>query len=267
MITRSALASVMLVAFSSSGCAHWGSQNVYGDKREVGRRMVGAPQVAETTDSNMSAGFSGYGMNHGNGLSTASGGLSSRSGSLKLTHCVQSADIEYLRPYVVEPVVSGREVDMIAAGGLALAGALTIVAAQRKEDVSYANSTRFGGVVYDPTPAYGAGGVMIGSGLAIGLYSLLALPSAPKPAARNAEGRWTERALVESTGCGLVPGDSIAPPAVIPSVAPPAPLVAPTPAAPRTPADRLRELDGLRRTGAITEPEFQTRKKAILDSI
>ncbi len=262
MTTHRAIAFLLLLSVSTTGCAHWGVQSVYGEKREVGRHLVGAPQVAESTDSNMSAGFSGYGMNHGNGLSTAQGGLSSRSGSFKLTHCVQNADIDYMRPYTIEPVVSGREVDMIVSGGLALAGTLTIMEAQRKEDGSSFDNRRFGTELYDPTAGYTAGAVLVGSGLAVGLYSLIALPSGSKPAPRTAEGRWTERALVESTGCGLVPSDNIAP--VVPSAAP---LLAPAPAAPKSAADRIRELDGLRKSGVISEAEYQTRKKAILDAI
>ena len=50
---ESLLAVALAGILAGGGCTHWGTVNVYGQKQEVGRQLTGAPQVAETSSSNM----------------------------------------------------------------------------------------------------------------------------------------------------------------------------------------------------------------------
>jgi len=55
MNTRRSLAAI---ALTLTGCTHWSTTPNYGPRTEVGRQLVGAPQVEEVSSATASAGFS-----------------------------------------------------------------------------------------------------------------------------------------------------------------------------------------------------------------
>lgn len=258
----SRLTSVVLLTTLLSGCTSWGSKTIYGSPREVGRRMVGSPGIAETSSSSLSAGFAG---SRGGGSAVA--GLSGSTGSIKRTHCVQQAEIDYEQPYDVHPTVKGRALDV--AGGITLMVlGLSGIASSGPADSFYAP-----GDPYYEEPQRNNGALIVGSAMLIGGiallgYSFKSLPKAPAPAVVSSSKRWTDSKLVEATGCGL-PGDPTLggpPPVALPPVVTPPPPP-PTPAATDDTAKRLQKLDNLRRQGVINEAEYQRKRKEILDGI
>ena len=94
---RSAHVVVMVVTLVAGGCTHWGTANVYGERQEVGRKLVGAPQATEDSSTSLSAkvfGESGQSMRTGN--PAVAGNAFGTADSTKRTHCVQQPEIDYL---------------------------------------------------------------------------------------------------------------------------------------------------------------------------
>src|SRR6187551_2917537 len=112
-MVKSALMAMVVALVGLAGCTSWGTVNVYGPKREVGRQMLGSPAIAESKSSSLNAGFSGA---SGGGVAVA--GLAGNTDSIKLTHCVQQAEIQYEQPFEIHPRAVGR--------GMDVAGALTL---------------------------------------------------------------------------------------------------------------------------------------------
>jgi hypothetical protein len=274
-----ALTSVALL----SGCTHWGTATVYGPKHEVERRLLGEPSLATTSSSNLSAGFAG---SHGNGLSLA--GLDAGTDSMSRTHCVQQAEIVYEQPYELQPVPEGRAADVAGAVVLGFVGLGVMVAAKISSETIFEPGDPLYEEPPSPVGGYLVGGAMIAGGVGLLAYSFNKLPKAPKPAVQQSKRNWTQNELVEATGCTM-PGQNVASvpqPQAQPQPAPqPQPLqtrplaqpaaatVAPQPAAAATgtpsndAAMRLKKLDDLRASGAITESEYQKKRKQIIDSI
>jgi hypothetical protein len=107
-----------------------------------------------------------------------------------------------------------------------------------------------------------AGGLMVGAGVGLLVYSYARLPKQPAPAVEQRKREWTETSLVEATGCNMgLPGNVAATPA-------PAPMPAAAPAAPANDVTaRLQKLDALKASGAITDAEYQKKRKEIIDGI
>lgn len=237
--------SCLLAATALLGCTKWGTNTVYGPRREVERRLLGSPSLATTKSSSLSAGFAGV---RGNGVALA--GLEGSTDSVSRTHCVQQAEIHYEQPYELQPVPKGRVNDVAGAVLLGFLGASVMIAAKVRSHTIFEP----GDPLYEepPSPAGGylIGGAMIAGGVGLLAYSFGSLPKGPKPAVQASTRRWMESELVEASGCGL-PGD-----------------VAGTPAPSGTDtAARLQQLDQLRASGTISDAEYQKKRREILDAI
>jgi hypothetical protein len=197
------------------GCTHWDMQPVYGPPQEVGRHLIGAPQVETTTSTDFSAGgvtssAPGYAYGYYGGGRVTSGQVSGDGETVTRTHCVQQAQIDYLQPYTLQPVTAGRAWDVLGGVGLGLlGGSIALVANQNYNDQLSVDQTNpaFFGTPSPPTGAYAIGGALLVGGIAWLGYSLLELPSGPEPQPQNTQQTYTQVQYVESTGCGLVPGD------------------------------------------------------------
>ena len=249
-------ATVALVALA--GCTTWGSTHVYGPKREVGRQMLGSPAVAETKSSSLNAGFSGA---RGGGLAVA--GLSGSTDSIKLTHCVQQAEIYYEQPFEIHPKSVKRGYDVLGGVALAVIGLAVISSTSASQDTFWQPGDPYYEEPPDPTAGYAVGGGMMAAGAGLLIYSFAALPKQPKPQVQLSKREWMESKLVESTGCALpgVPGNVAAAPA------PAAPVAAPAAAPANDVTARLQKLDALKASGAITDAEYQRKRKEIIDGI
>lgn len=203
------LTSVSLLLCLLIGCARWGSRDVDGPAQEVGRRALGAPHVAVTTEASVEAGFGAVSQTDGAGTSATVAGLAGSSGSMTRTHCLQQVEIDYTRWVEIHPEVEGRAYDML--GGVTLGviglGVMGVAKMRASHDSVFEPGDPFYEEPPDPTTAYMVGGALIAGGLAWMLYSNAALPAGPRPAVQHARRAWTETRLVEATGCGLVPGD------------------------------------------------------------
>ena len=294
---ESLVAVALAGSLAGGGCTHWGTVNVYGQKQEVGRQLTGAPQVAETSSSNMSANFfATKGQSTVTGADAAAGNAFASSDSQKRLHCVQQAQIQYVQPYQIQPEVQGRVWDVV--GGIVLGGAglsflsSAAVLSQPSAD-PYAQKPNV-------TPYYITGGVMLAGAAAWLIYSFHSLPSGPPPAVQSTEQRWAANEYVEAVGCGLVPGDPVlaapappvqapAPYTQAPAPPPPAPYTqasapmqasAPPPPAPAAPTQsaggkkqdgdvtaRLQKLEKLHRAGLLTDEEYKRKHKEIVDGL
>lgn len=252
--------SILVTAALLSGCTKWGTTVAYGPKYEVERRLLGSPSLATTSSSSLSAGFAGARGRH-----VAVAGLEAGTDSISRTHCVQQAEITYEQPVQYQPVVTGRTNDVAAAVGLGFVGLGFIVAGL----IRSSNTSVFepGDPFYEEpasgAPLYAIGGILAGGGVGILAYSFGSLPKGPRPAPTETKRAWVQQELVEASGCGL-PGDVAQPQPMPQPIAQPA---AATPAPSGDTAARLRKLDQLRSSGAITEAEYQSKRKAILDEI
>ena len=242
-----------------AGCTSWGSTNVYGPKREIGRQMLGSPAIAESKSSSLNAGFSGA---SGGGVAVA--GLAGSTDSLKLTHCVQQAEIQYEQPFEIHPVTKGRGLDVAGALTLGVIGLIVVGATSSSQDPFFQPGDPLYEPPPDPTAGYAIGGAMIGAGAGILIYSFAKLPKQPKPQVLASKRAWVETRLVESTGCVMpgVPNNVAAAPAPAPAPA----MAAPAPAANDVTA-RLQKLESLKAAGAITDAEYQRKRKEIIDGI
>ncbi len=238
---------VALVAFSVGGCTHWGSKRVYHDQREVGRRLLGAPHMEESTSSSGSAAFVGARERYAYGSGVA-GGLSASHGSVRRNHCVQQAEIDYVQDYEVVSVPRGRALDI--AGGVALAaiGAVVLLATNDSQDPFFAPEDPLYTPPPDPTLGYALGGGGLVGGLGLIWYSNARLPSGLKPAPRIGRRQWSETQYVEASGCGPVPGDEFAPERM-------------------GTEERLRELDDLREAGTLTAAEYQRKRREVIEGL
>jgi hypothetical protein len=252
---RSITATVALVSFA--GCTSWGTATVYGPKREVSRQLLGEPAIAESKSSSLNAGF--HGVSNG-GVAVA--GLGAATDSIKLTHCVQQAEVHYEQPFELRPITEHRGLDWAGAITLGVIGLLVINHGYQSQDTFWQPGDMYYEAPPDPTPSYVAGGLMVGAGVGLLVYSYARLPKQPAPAVEQRKREWTETSLVEATGCNMgLPGNVAATPA-------PAPMPAAAPAAPANDVTaRLQKLDALKASGAITDAEYQKKRKEIIDGI
>jgi hypothetical protein len=276
--------SVLATTALLSGCTHWGTATVYGPKHVVEQRLLGEPSLATTSSSNLSAGFAGI---HGNGVGVA--GLDAGTDSMTRTHCVQQAEVVYEQPYELQPVPEGRPADVAGAVVLGFVGLGVMVAAKISSETIFEPGDPLYEEPPSPVPGYVIGGAMIAGGVGLLAYSFNKLPKGPKPQVQQSKRNWTQTELVEATGCAM-PGQNVAavPPQTQPQQAQPQPqplqtrpLAQPaataqpatttTPAASTTQSNdtavRLKKLDDLRASGAITEAEYQKKRKQIIDSL
>ncbi len=198
-------ASLTLVSFAA--CTHWDTTNptsTLGTRRELGRRLVGAPTVEEVTQTGLAAGVGGASSPTISGGTVALGALSAGMSTVKRRHCVQQAEIDYAQTEELEATLSKRGLDLGLSIPLLAVGLLTIASVHNA-----ANDTDYNGnpKLVDTTPGYIAGGSLAVIGGAWLGYSVGFLPSEPRPKIAPREKTWTETAYVEAQGCGLVPGD------------------------------------------------------------
>lgn len=216
MSTCSRLAAVFALAALAGGCTRWAVTPVYGQQKEVGRRLLGSPQVEDVSSSNASAGFSTFGESYGNRHYNSGyqvGGLAGSTDSAHRTHCVQQAEIDYTQPVEYESHVAGRPLDVAGAIALGVAGLVIVSIAHSQygnAEQFYEMDPSFFAKPSQPTLAYGVGGAaMAGAGIWLA-YSMGSLPKGPAPVTPPTVRSWTETAYVEATGCGLVPADRAA---------------------------------------------------------
>jgi len=189
----------------AAGCTHWAPSPVFGQRQEVGRRLVGAPQVEEVTSSSMEAGFSGVQGRH-----VFAGGIEGSGGSVKRTHCVQQAEIEYTQDVDLVPEIQHRTYDVAGSVMLGLTGLAIVAMASAKynsDQSFYQMDPNFFAAPSTPVGAYAVGGGMIAGGAGWLIYSLTQLPKGGRPAVEHQRKNWTETTYVEASGCGLVPAD------------------------------------------------------------
>lgn len=199
-----------------SACTHWETTQAFGEQREVARRLVGSPQIEEVTSRSLSAGAGASTSMSGRSSAAAVGGVQE---TVKRTHCVQQAQIDFVQDITFDAHVEGRRKDVwssVLVGGL---GLLLGVAAYSKYHQDLDDCTMYGGcstLPKEPTPVYAASGaaVLFAGGWLV--YSFAALPGSPKPVTPPAQKAWTETVFVEATGCGLVPVDRTPAPAPTP---------------------------------------------------
>jgi hypothetical protein len=201
-------------------CTHYGTTVNYGPRNEVARRLIGSPQVEEVTSSNLSAGFGGASVDNGFGTTVAAGNLEGSSGTVKRTHCVQQAQVDYVQPFDVVPQVQHRGYDVagsivLGVVGLSIIGAgaqsYSMAQSNYNSDLQfYQSNPSFFPMPTEPTPPTAA--YVVGTGALIGaagwmIYSLTQLPKGTPPSVARQNRTWTETTYVEAQGCGLVPAD------------------------------------------------------------
>lgn len=157
-------------------------------------------------------------------------------GGMAIAQCVQQAQILYEQPVTTVPIITGRPLDVGGAILLGVAGLMTITVAEVSSHSLFEER--------DPTPGFIVGGSLVAAGAGLLAYSLGVLPKGPKPEQIRNRREWLETHTVATTGC--------------PSGSPPPP---------NDIAMRLQQLDHLRASGAITEKEYQRKRKEIIDGI
>src|SRR6266496_5145395 len=138
---RSITATVALVGLA--GCTTWGTTNVYGPKREVGRQLLGSPAIAESKSSSLNAGFSGAASG-----GTAVAGLGAAPDSIKPTHCVRQAQVQYEQPFEVHPTTIHRGYDVAGAIALGVIGLAVLSSTASSQDTFW----QPGDPYYEPPP-------------------------------------------------------------------------------------------------------------------
>lgn len=258
------IATAFALAMVGAGCTHWGTTTSFGQPREIARRPVGAPQMATTSTSSLSAGFAGAsGTSHDGRQTSMVAGLSGNTDSMTRTHCVQEFDVDYAQAYSTVGKPEGRGFDI--AGGIALAVLGLYTVADSRVGIDFntgARTTNSGEQLM--------GGAMIVGGVGWIWYATNRLPKGPPPTSPEQTRTWTSHEFLESTGCGYPYGPApVAPVALLPGPATAVPPVAPTepPPARGDVEARLKKLDDLRAHGLITQEEYDAKRKALLDAL
>lgn len=165
-------AAAVLVALTTA-CTHWGTVATPGERREVARRLLGAPR------------FEGH------------------------ARCVQEAELDLEQSYELTAAVDDRQLDLAGGAVTGFVGLAALVGASAATETRY----QPGDPPYESppwgTPGLVIGGAMLAGGVAWIAYSYRALPKGPRPAARTVVRRWTSTELVDTIGCGDAP---LAPP-------------------------------------------------------
>lgn len=258
-----------VLACISSGCTHWGTDTQYGAPRATARRPIGAPQVATTSSSSLSAGFAGASASNRSGTRTSMvAGLSGNTDSMTRTHCVQMFEVDYEQSYQTIGKVEGRALD--TAGGITLGVIGLGIIATARTDIDVETGAR---KTDDGAMLFGVG--MVAAGLGWIWHAHKNLPKGPPPSSPPQVRNWTASEFGESTGCGMFPGSPyapsptapLAPSPSTPGVLAPAPPPAPPAGSTTDIETRLKKLDELRAHGLITQDEYDAKRKALLDSL
>ncbi len=221
---RPAPIALLLSACMIPGCAHWETTSTLGDSHEVARRLVGSPQIEEVTSTSLAAGGVAGARPNMSGGGTVGAGIAGSHETIKRTHCVQQADVDYVQDVNYEQHVEGRTKDVVAGlviGGVGLLLGLTAYRNYKTQTDDY--NAGFTTTKPDsPNGGYALAGaaVVVGGGWLV--YSFAALPKGAAPVRPPSQKTWTETTYVEASGCGLVPADRPTPA--------PAPVQAPAPA-------------------------------------
>lgn len=229
------------------GCARWGQARQYRPKREVSRKMVGAPHVARTSSVSGSAGIGRLFARGPTGGASATA-IAGEGGSISRTHCVQEALVTYEQPYDLVPVTVGRSADIVGGTLLTVAGLTSIVVSAIRADSFFEPGDPLYEKPADPTLGYTIGGGLIAAGVGWMGYSFMALPNQAPPPVSSDKNIWTETKLVEATGCGLVPADADR-------------------ATASNAEERLRKLEDLHASGLLSDDEYEDKRQQILDAI
>lgn len=194
----------MVVVLGLTGCTRWATTEVVHPPQEVGRRLVGSPQIEEVSHSGVDLSARGA-VRDGVVTNSAAGSFSGGVTTIKRTHCVQAAEIDYVQATDYTSHVERRPGDVALSLVIAGVGAALIIgtAADLIEDSS---STSGMGSSLTDTQSYAVGAGMVVVGGAWLGYSLTQLPKGPAPTPPRTEKRWTKTSFVEATGCGL-PGE------------------------------------------------------------
>lgn len=210
MNASSTLGTLFALTAFVSGCTHWETRQSFGPRQEVARRLMGSPQVEEVTSSAVSAGFSGGTGQNMAGGTMASGGLAGQSGTVKRTHCVQQAQVDYVQQVDFTSHMTGRGLDIAGSIIVGLIGLSIVTAASNNYDNDldfYNRDPSFFDKPSTPVGAYAFGGGMLVGGGAWLIYSLTSLPKGPAPIQPPQQRAFSETTFVEAQGCGLVPAD------------------------------------------------------------
>jgi hypothetical protein len=204
---------LLAAAILFTGCTHWSTTNVYGQRYEVERRMLGSPAVEETNSSSLSGGFASSSASetdryrhHTTSGGSLLGSFGGDSSSSRMTHCVQQAEIHYKQPYRIVPVKSGRTFDVIGSVAAITTGLMIMFIADIQSQTSIPMSSPIYSAPPSATPGLILGGVAIAGGIGLLAYSFGKLPHGTPPPVEDHEDDVVETEFVEATGCGL-PGD------------------------------------------------------------
>ncbi len=197
-------ASLVLV-MALAGCTRWATSEVVGPPQEAGRRLVGSPVIEEVSQTGVD--ISGRGTaRDGVVTSSVTGNVSGGVTTVKRTHCVQAAEVDYVQYIDYTSHIERRTADVVLSLVVAGVGALLIIdTAVGLQGNSSSDPDRMASSLTD-TQSYALGGGLILAGGAWLGYSLTQLPKGPAPVQPRAEKRWTTKTYVEATGCGL-PGE------------------------------------------------------------
>ena len=199
-----------MLALTLLGCTHWDTthtESTLGSRREVGRRLIGSPMVEESTESLLVAGAGGAAARSGGG-GVAVGGVAAGHSTIKRTHCVQRADVDYSQTVELTATRRGRGADLGISIPMAALGLLIVAGANSsyQRGVDDYNSGFSSRPPETPTAAFAVGGTLAVAGAAWLIYSVGFLPNGPRPEIAPQMKTWTETTYVEAEGCGLVPG-------------------------------------------------------------
>ena len=205
----------LTLALALVGCTRWDTTNTastLGAPQKVGQRLVGSPMIEETTESALVAGAGGAAAGNGHG-GFAVGGLAAGHTTVKRTHCVQRAEIDYTQRIDLTATRTGRGLDLGLSIPMAALGLLVVTGANSsyQGSIDNYNSGFTSQPPETPTAAFAVGGALAVAGAAWLIYSVGFLPNGPRPEIPSQTKTWTETAFVEAEGCGLVAGDRSTP--------------------------------------------------------
>lgn len=238
--TAALLAATLTIAFSQAGCTTWRTKRVYEEMVELERYPVGEPHYVHTSSAELRLGYGDVRSRRGRYRRHEGVG---RVDAVEQTVCVQRMEVQYARPYT--EVASPRRVgDIVGSSVLMGVGLVTLVSTGLLESIDDNTFSDFDDEPRDTNYGlgYAIGGTALGAGaLWLGL-SMALLPADPPPPTTRGEVLSSGVELAEATGCDL----------------PTAPAPLPDTAA------RLRELERLRDSGAITEEEYEDARREII---
>lgn len=200
-ISTTPLIPAVIFALTYTGCASWGTTDVYGSRTVLSQTPLGSPQFVESDTYTTETNERDISRQRRDGRIVTRRQSTTNHTRTTRSHCMQEVSFDYLQPFERVPDVENRGVDWFIGIVLALAGGSVISAGALEQNSVF----QPGDPLYERPPEmstfYAIGGSLLAGGVAWVAGSYIKTALSDPPAVTQHEQRWSETSFVEAQGC------------------------------------------------------------------